>query len=97
MVRSDQPWYRHCSRDKSPVKEKTYFSEMDLLLVDHAGGGGVAPAVHQPPPVPHQEDVGLLLGLRQAAGQRVADLVLQRASVRVNLDTHTHTQRGGGG
>lgn len=56
---------------------ETHLSEFDLLLVDHPGGGGVAPAVDQSLTVPGQNHIWFLLRLSLPAGQRVTHLVLQ--------------------
>lgn len=68
----------------------TYFCEFDLLLVDHTGRGGAAPAVHKPSSVSNQNHIGSLYNLRHPAGQRVPHLVLQGFSIGVDLKT---TQR----
>lgn len=73
-----------------PLEEllpKTYFSEFDLLLVDHSGRGGAASAVHKPLSTSNHDHIGLLHNLRQTARQRVPHLVLQRSSIGVDLKT----------
>lgn len=46
----------------------TYFCELDLLLVDHAGWGGAASAVHKPASVSNQNNIGPLYQLRHPTG-----------------------------
>lgn len=67
----------------------TYFCELDVLLVELAGWGGAASAVHEPPSVSNQNHIGSFYSLRHAAGQRVPHLVPQGASVGVDLKTTT--------
>lgn len=65
----------------------TYFCEFDVLLVEHAGWGGAASAVHKPSSISNQNHIGSFYSLRQAAGQRVPHLVPQGSSVGVDLKT----------
>lgn len=67
----------------------TYFCELDVLLVEHAGWGGAASAGHKPSPISKQNHIGSLHSLGQATGQRVPDLVPQGSSIGVDLKTTT--------
>lgn len=74
-----------CFHQENISSPKTYFSEFDLLLVNHLGRGGAASAVHKPPSVSNQNHIRLLHNLRLTACQCVPHLVLQGSSIGVNL------------
>lgn len=83
----DCVFFSSCFYWKKFSEPKTYFSEFDLLLVDHSGRGGAASAVHKPPSVSNQNHIRLVHRLRQATCQRVPHLVLQGSSVGIHLKT----------
>lgn len=49
------------------MNQSPYFSESDLLLVDHIGRGAIASAVHKPAPISNQRHIWLLHRLGQSA------------------------------